>query len=95
LKEKLDSTQFFANFVALADLLSRHDEHRDSSSSGVEPKEVYDAKLLWLAKAKLSAWSSLQLIQKNRQGEIKFTFNVAKCDKIFDELLKNGNIKLS
>jgi hypothetical protein len=32
---------------------------------------------------------------KNRQEEDKFTFNVAKCDKIFDELVKSGNIKVS
>jgi hypothetical protein len=30
----------------------------------------------------------LQPVQKKRQEEIKFTFNVGKCDKIFDELLK-------
>jgi hypothetical protein len=29
------------------------------------------------------------------QEEVKFTFNVGKCDKIFDELLKNGNIKIN
>ena len=29
------------------------------------------------------------------QEEIKFTFNVAKCDKIFDELVKSGNIKMT
>jgi hypothetical protein len=36
----------------------------------------------------------LQPVQKKQQEEIKFTFNVGKCDKIFDELLKNGNIKI-
>jgi hypothetical protein len=30
-----------------------------------------------------------------QKWKVKFTFNIAKCDKIFDELLKNGNIKLS
>jgi hypothetical protein len=25
---------------------------------------------------------------KNRQEDVKFTINVAKCDKFFDELLK-------
>jgi hypothetical protein len=74
---------------------SCHDERRGSSSSDDEPKEVHPAKLICLAKAKLSACSSLQPIQKNRWGEVKFTFNVAKCDNFFDELLKNGNIKLS
>ena len=33
--------------------------------------------------------------KKNRQEELKFTFDVSKCDRIFDELLKNGNIRLS
>jgi hypothetical protein len=37
----------------------------------------------------------LQPVQKKRQEEVKFTFNVGKCDKIFDELLKNGNIKIN
>jgi hypothetical protein len=41
------------------------------------------------------ACSSLQPVQKKRQEEVKFTFNVGKCDKIFDELLKNGNIKIN
>jgi hypothetical protein len=45
--------------------------------------------------AKCSACSSLQPVQKNRQEDIKFNFNVAKCDRIFDGLLKNDNIKLT
>jgi hypothetical protein len=35
------------------------------------------------------------LVHKNRQKEIKFTFDVAKCDKIFDELHKPSCIKMS
>jgi hypothetical protein len=35
------------------------------------------------------------MVQKKRQEEVKFTFNVGKCDKIFDELFKNGNIKIN
>jgi hypothetical protein len=34
-------------------------------------------------------------VHKNWQEEIKFTFDVAKCDKIFDELHKAGCIKMS
>jgi hypothetical protein len=41
------------------------------------------------------ACSSLQPVQKKQQEEIKFKFNVGKCDKIFDELLKNGNTKIN
>jgi hypothetical protein len=36
----------------------------------------------------------VKTVQKKRQEEVKFTFNVGKCDKIFDELLKNGNVKI-
>jgi hypothetical protein len=67
-------------------------EHSQSSSDG-EPKEIHTAEIVWPEQAKSSACSSLQPVQKKRQEEIKFTFNVGKCDKIFDELLKNGNIK--
>jgi hypothetical protein len=107
LKEKLDGTHLFL----LAQLHQRalayesrskeiqesscHNEHRDNSSSNDEPKEVYVAELVWLAKVKLPICSSLYSVQKNWQGEAKFTFSVSKCDKIFDELLKSGNIKLS
>jgi hypothetical protein len=45
-----------------------------------------------LLRPKFSAHSHPHSAQK---GKVKFTFNVAKCDKIFDELLKLGNIKLS
>jgi hypothetical protein len=68
-------------------------EHSQSSSDG-EPKEIHTAEIVWPEQAKSSACSSLQPVQKKRQEEIKFTFNVGKCDKIFDELLKNGNIKI-
>jgi hypothetical protein len=64
-------------------------------NSDDESTDVYVADLIWPAQAKSSTCSALQSIRKNRQVEVKFTFNVAKCDKIFDELLKNGNIKLN
>jgi hypothetical protein len=67
----------------------------DQSSSNNESKEVYAAEIVWLKQAKSSACSSLQPVQKKRSEEVKFTFNVSKCDKIFDELLKNGNIKIN
>jgi hypothetical protein len=47
------------------------------------------------SQAKLSSCTTLQSDQKNRQEEAKFTFNVAKCGKVFDELLKSGNIKMT
>ena len=38
---------------------------------------------------------SIRPIKKNRWEEACFTFDVSKCDRIFDELLRSGNIKLS
>jgi hypothetical protein len=56
-------------------------------NSDDEFTNVYTAELVWPGQAKPSTCYALQSIRKNRQ-EVKFTFNVAKCNKIFDELLK-------
>ena len=56
---------------------------------------MYAAEFVWPSKAKPGSVPSLKPIQKNRQEELKFTFDVSKYDRIFDELLKNGNIRLS
>jgi hypothetical protein len=74
----------------------RHSVHIvecDQSSSDDESAEVYAAKMVWPKQAKSSACSSLQPVQKKRQEEVKFTFNVGKCDKIFDDLLKMATLK--
>ena len=60
-----------------------------------EGKEVYTAESVWPSKAKPYSCPSLMSTQKNWQDEMKFTFDVSKCDRIFDELLKNGNIRLT
>jgi hypothetical protein len=65
----------------------------NESSSDNESLEVYTVELVWLAKTKPPACSFSHPVQKNQQEEVKLTFKVAKCDKIFDELLKSGNIK--
>jgi hypothetical protein len=103
LKEKLEGIQFFTlaqlHQRALAcesrskELVKtvRHNVHiveHNQSSSDDEPKEVYTAEIVWPEQAKSSACPSLQSVQKKLQEEVKFTFNVDKCDKIFDELLK-------
>jgi hypothetical protein len=110
LKEKLEGIQFFTladlHQRALAcesrsketTKAIRHNVHIvqcDQSCSDDESTEVYAAEMVWPKQAKSLACSSLQPVQKKRQEEIKFTFNVGKCDKIFDELLKNGNIKIN
>jgi hypothetical protein len=38
---------------------------------------------------------SLKPIHKNRGEEMKFTFDFSKCDRIFDELLKFGYIRIN
>jgi hypothetical protein len=57
-----------------------------------EPKKSHVPELVWPTKAKPSVRSHPHSTQKEK---VKFTFNITKCDKIFDELFKHGNIKLS
>jgi hypothetical protein len=66
----------------------------DSDSSN-NSEEVYAAEFVWPSKEKSYSCSSLKPASKGRQEEIKFTFDVSKCDQIFDEMLKSGNIKLT
>ena len=37
----------------------------------------------------------LRRFKKNRKEEMKFTFDVSKCDRIFDELLRLVHIKIT
>ena len=67
----------------------------DSDSSSHSDKKVYAAEFVWPSKAKTYFCSSLKPAHKGRQEEVKFTFDVSKCDRIFDELHKSGNIKLT
>ena len=77
-----------------------HNTHRSihvdcKSDSDDEKKEAYVAEFIWPSDAKPRSCSSLKLIPKNRQEQASFTFDVSKCDRIFDELFRSGNIKLS
>ena len=72
-----------------------HVVENDSNCSDDEEKGVYATEFVWPSKDKPSTCPSRKLIQKNRQNEMKFTFEVSKCDRIFDELLEYGNIRLS
>jgi hypothetical protein len=67
----------------------------NDSSSNNESKDMYVVELVWPAKTKPAVCSSLQPVQKNQQEEVRFTFNIAKCDKIFNKLLKSGNLKIT
>ncbi|TKC11309.1 hypothetical protein FA727_23880 [Robertmurraya kyonggiensis] len=53
------------------------------------------AEFAWPSKVEAYSCSSLRPAHKSRQEELKFTFNVSKCDHIFDELHKHGYIKIS
>jgi hypothetical protein len=66
----------------------------DFDSSSDESNDVYATEFCWPSKAKSYSYDSLKPVDKNRHEEIKFTFDVAKCDKIFDELHKAGCIEL-
>jgi hypothetical protein len=48
----------------------------------------------WGSKSKPFICSSLKPASRSRQDEICYTFNVAKCDRIFDYLLQEKKIKL-
>jgi hypothetical protein len=48
----------------------------------------------WESKSKPFVCSSLNLVSKSRQNEMRYTFDVAKCDRIFDYLLQEKQIKL-
>jgi hypothetical protein len=70
-----------------------HIIYYDFDSSNYSDKEVYAAEFIWPPIEKAYSCSSLKSTIKGRQEEIKFTFDVSKCDRIIDEFLKSGNIK--
>jgi hypothetical protein len=72
-----------------------HIVEHSSDSSDDEPSEVLTAEFVWPSKAKSLTCDALKPTHKKWQDDIKYTFDVAKCDKIFDELHKGGYIKLS
>jgi hypothetical protein len=66
----------------------------DYESLDVENKEVCAAEFTWSPNDKANTCASLEPAHKS-QDEMKFTFDVAKCYKIYDELLKSSKIKMS
>jgi hypothetical protein len=67
----------------------------ESNSSGDEGKDDYAVEFFWPSNNKHCTCGSLKPIKKNWQDNIKFTFDVSKCECIFDELNRLGYIKLS
>jgi hypothetical protein len=89
LRDKLDRIQFFSIAQLHQRALAYESRFKETSKSAArtiylverdssddESADVYTTEFVWPTKAKSSACSSLQLVQKNRQEEIKFTFNV-------------------
>jgi hypothetical protein len=72
-----------------------HVVEHSSDSSDDESSEVLTAEFVWPSKAKSLTSDMLRPIHKNRQDDIKYTFDVAKCDNFFDELHKGGYINIS
>ena len=75
-----------------SDRLGMHILNCDSSDN--KSKVVYAAKFVWSSNDKLSIRASLKPIPKNWHDEVGFIFDVSKCDRIFDELVRLGKIKI-
>ena len=69
--------------------------HVIDDRSDDDNKEFLAAKIKWPAENKLVTCPSLKPIHKNRNEEVKFTFDFSKCDRIFDELLKFRYIRIN
>ena len=65
----------------------------DSNYSDDEGKDVYTTEFVWPSNDKLCVCGSLNPVHKDQQE--RFTFDVSKCERIFNELYKNGYIKMS
>jgi hypothetical protein len=58
-----------------------------SELSNDEEADMCVAEWNWASKSKLFICSSLKSASKSRQDEMRYTFDIAKCDRIFDYLL--------
>jgi hypothetical protein len=65
-----------------------------SESSDDEEANMCVAEWSWASKSKSFVCSSLKPVLKSRQDEIRFTFDITKCDRFFDCLLQEKQIKL-
>jgi hypothetical protein len=65
-----------------------------SESSDNEEADMCVAEWNWGSKSKPFVCSSLKSASKSRHDEMHYTFDVAKCDRIFDYLLQKKQIKL-
>jgi hypothetical protein len=68
-----------------------HPRMRSNAFQPLKSRKNYKSMSLF-GLLRLNLLLALPCIRHKRESQVQF--NVAKCDKIFDELLKNGNIKL-
>jgi len=99
-------TQVHQRALAIESLIKEsqesHRHHRsslhaldcNSDCSDDESNDIYAAEFVWPSQAKPFTSSALKPIHKNRQDE-KFTFDVSKCERIFDDLYTIRCIKIS
>jgi hypothetical protein len=67
----------------------------DSESSEDEEDDMCVAEGNWASKSKSFICSSLKPTSRSQQDEILYTFDVTMCDRTFDYLLQEKQIKLS
>jgi hypothetical protein len=111
LRERLEGVNFYSHDSVLvrgmAPLkLNKEIEKLESHRSDVhvidyvynnlnDKTEIYSAEFMWPSEDKSFSCASLKPASKGRREELRFTFDVSKCDHIFDEFLKLGNIKIT
>ena len=109
IKEKPEGYEFLTINQVLQRALAQESRSKDSrpksdrlgihvlncDSSDDESNQIYVAEFVWSSNHKPSTCASLKPIPKNRHDEVKFTFDVSKCDRIFDKLARLGKIKFS
>jgi hypothetical protein len=66
----------------------------DSESSEDEEDDMCIAEGNWASKSKSFICSSLKPTSRSQQDEILYTFDVTMCDRTFDYLLQEKQIKL-
>jgi hypothetical protein len=80
-----------ATFLGVVKSLGMSDANMveySSESAEDEEADMCVAKWSWGSKYKPFVCSSLKLASKSQQDKMCYTFNVAKCDRIFDYLLQ-------
>jgi hypothetical protein len=63
-----------------------------SESSDDEEVDICVAEWSWRYKSKPFVCSSLKLTSKSRQVKMRYNFDIAKCDRIFDYLLQKNKL---